>query len=160
MFNSLSRTSQKGILINAAGLFIPMIEWMLTNLYDYYTFCFHWLYTTAWMGRKLKTNLGCPRFWDRLLNYVRLSWWGHSLMHTLLIQKSHFNSFKAVVLLTHFDYPWSHFKMTLERVRMQINPSEVSFYTDLKSFRLLFGIEVSFWPNVGVKTTSKVETTD
>ena len=42
---------------------------------------------------------------------------------------------------------------------MQINSSKVSFYTDLKSFRLLFGIEVSFWPNVGVKTTIKVEMT-
>ena len=49
--------------------------------------------------------------------------------------------------------------MTLERVRMQINSSEVSFYTDLESFRLFFGIEVSFRPNVGVKTTIKVETT-
>ena len=36
---------------------------------------------------------------------------------------------------------------------MQINSPEVSFYTDLESFRLLFGIEVSFWPNVRVKTT-------
>ena len=34
--------------------------------------------------------------------------------------------------------------MTLERVRMQINSSEVLFYTDLESFRQLFGIEVSF----------------
>ena len=41
--------------------------------------------------------------------------------------------------------------MTLERVRMQINFSEVSFYTDLESFhtdlesfRLLFDVEVSF----------------
>ena len=42
---------------------------------------------------------------------------------------------------------------------MQINFSEVSFYTDLESFRLLFGIEVSLWTNVGVKTTIKVETT-
>ena len=42
---------------------------------------------------------------------------------------------------------------------MQINFSEVSFYTDLESFGLPFGIEVSFWPNVGVKTTIKVETT-
>ena len=42
--------------------------------------------------------------------------------------------------------------MTLERVRMQINSSKVSFYTDLESFRLLFAI-------VGVKTTIKVETT-
>ena len=41
---------------------------------------------------------------------------------------------------------------------MQINSSEVSFYTDLESFSLLFGIEVSFWPNAGVKTTIKVET--
>ena len=49
--------------------------------------------------------------------------------------------------------------MTLEWVRMQINFSEVSFYTDLESFGLPFGIEVSFWPNVGVKTTIKVETT-
>ena len=49
--------------------------------------------------------------------------------------------------------------MTLERVRMQINSSEVSFYTDLESFRLLFGIEVSFRPNVEVKTTIKVEAT-
>ena len=42
---------------------------------------------------------------------------------------------------------------------MQINSSEVSFYIDLDSFRLLFGIEVSFWLNVGIKTTTKVETT-
>ena len=42
---------------------------------------------------------------------------------------------------------------------MQINSSEVSFYTDLESFRLLFGIEVSFWPNIGVKTTIKVDMT-
>ena len=34
--------------------------------------------------------------------------------------------------------------MTLETVRMQINSSEVSFYAALESFRLLFGIEVSF----------------
>ena len=41
------------------------------------------------------------------------------------------------------------FKMTLERVRMQINSLEVLFYTDLES---------SFWSNVGAKTTIKVET--
>ena len=40
-----------------------------------------------------------------------------------------------------------------------MNSSEVLFYTDLKSFWLLFGIEVSFWSNVGAKTTIKVETT-
>ena len=34
--------------------------------------------------------------------------------------------------------------MTHERARMQIDSSEVSFYTDLELFRLLFGIEVSF----------------
>ena len=28
--------------------------------------------------------------------------------------------------------------MTRERVRMQLNSSEVSFYTDLESFRILF----------------------
>ena len=33
--------------------------------------------------------------------------------------------------------------MTLGRVRMQINSSEVSFYTGLELFRLLFNIEVS-----------------
>ena len=49
--------------------------------------------------------------------------------------------------------------MTLERVRMQINFSEVSFYPDLESFRLLFGIEVSRWPNLRVKTPIEVETT-
>ena len=49
--------------------------------------------------------------------------------------------------------------MTLVRVRMQINSSKVSFYTDLESFRLLFVMEVSLWPNIGVKTTIKVETT-
>ena len=98
------------------------------------------------------------------------------LFHTLLIQKGHFDSFKGVVFLTprrplqesHFDFFWvvkshfnplnrviltTHFKMTLERVRKQINFTEVSFYTDLELFRLLFGIDVSFWPNVGVKTT-------
>ena len=42
---------------------------------------------------------------------------------------------------------------------MQIYPSEVSFYTDLESFRLLFGIKLSFWPNVVVNTIIKVETT-
>ena len=37
--------------------------------------------------------------------------------------------------------------MTLKRVeRMQINSSEVSFYTDLESFRLLFDIDFTlFW---------------
>ena len=44
--------------------------------------------------------------------------------------------------------------MTLElELESQINSSEVPFYSDLESFWLLFGIEVSFWPNVGVKTT-------
>ena len=42
---------------------------------------------------------------------------------------------------------------------MQITSSEVSFYTDLESFWFLFGIEVSFWPNIGVETTIKVEAT-
>ena len=55
--------------------------------------------------------------------------------------KSHFNPLNRVTLTVHV---WSHFIMTLERVRMHINFSEVSFYTDLESFRLLFGIEVSF----------------
>ena len=48
--------------------------------------------------------------------------------------------FILTLLIESFDYPWSHLKMTLERVRMQDNFSEVSFYTDLESFRLLFGI--------------------
>ena len=49
--------------------------------------------------------------------------------------------------------------MTFERVRMQINSLEVSLQADLESFPLLFGIEMSFLPNVGAKTTMKVETT-
>ena len=34
--------------------------------------------------------------------------------------------------------------MTRERVTMQINSPEVSFYTDLELFQFLFSIEVSF----------------
>ena len=48
-----------------------------------------------------------------------------------------------------------HFKLEYKL----IPHAEVSFYTDLESFRLLFCIEVSFWLNVGVKTTIIVETT-
>ena len=32
---------------------------------------------------------------------------------------------------------------------MQINSSDVLFYTDLESFSLLVGIKVSFWSDVG-----------
>ena len=91
------------------------------------------------------------------------------VVSTLLIQKSHFDSFKGVgfldprttpsresfwllfgwhlwrvtltlLIVCQFWLPMeSYLQMTLERVRMQINSSEVSFYTDLESFRLLFG---------------------
>ena len=41
--------------------------------------------------------------------------------------------------------------MTLESVRVQVNSLEVSFYPDLESFRLLFGIDFLFF---GVISTS------
>ena len=48
--------------------------------------------------------------------------------------KSHFI---LTLLIKSFDYPWSHFKMTLERVRMQISFSEVSSYTDLEDLSVI-----------------------
>ena len=103
----------------------------------------------------------------------------------LWIQKSRFDSFKRVVFLTpgrplqesYFVFFWVDtcrviLTLLIESfwlymgsfqsnswVRIQINSSEVSFYNGLESFRLLFGIKASFQPNVGVKTTIKVETT-
>ena len=53
-------------------------------------------------------------------------------------------SFGLTPVKTHFN-PLNRVILTTQGViSMQINSSEVSFYTDLESFRLLFGIEVSF----------------